>query len=107
MARPGKAVILYRYIHTYKAPGQRSQYSDWLRAGRPRGRGSSTGRVKNFVHVVQDGYGVHPTSYSMVTGALSPGVKRPGHEVDHSPTASVEVKNVSIYTSTPPYAFMV
>jgi hypothetical protein len=26
---------------------QRSRYSDWLRAGRPRGRGSSPGKVKN------------------------------------------------------------
>jgi hypothetical protein len=26
----------------------RSRYSDWLRAGRPRGRSSSPGRVKNF-----------------------------------------------------------
>jgi hypothetical protein len=25
-----------------------SRYSDWLRAGRPRGRSSSPGRVKNF-----------------------------------------------------------
>jgi hypothetical protein len=34
-------------------------------------------------------------------GALSPGVKRPGGEADHStPT------NAEFYTSTPPYAFM-
>jgi hypothetical protein len=37
--------------------------------------------------------------------ALSPGVKRPGREADHSPT-NAEVKNMWIYTSTPPYAFM-
>jgi hypothetical protein len=35
------------------------------------------------------------------SGALSPGVKRPGHEVDHSPPTSAEVKKVWIYTSTP------
>jgi hypothetical protein len=29
-------------------PGQRSRYSDWLRAGRPRGRSSSPGSVKIF-----------------------------------------------------------
>jgi hypothetical protein len=39
-------------------------------------------------------------------GALSPGVKRPGREADHSPPASAEVKKMWIYTSTPPYAFM-
>jgi hypothetical protein len=39
-------------------------------------------------------------------GALSPGVKRPRREADHSPPASVEVKKMWIYTS-PPYAFMV
>jgi hypothetical protein len=44
---------------------ERSRYSDWLRAGRPRGRSSSAGNVKNFslLHVVQTGSGVHPTSY--------------------------------------------
>jgi hypothetical protein len=33
--------------------------------------------------------------------ALSPGVKRPGREVDHSPLTSTEVKKMWIYTSTP------
>jgi hypothetical protein len=42
----------------------------------------------------------------VVPGALSPGVKRPGREVDHSPPASAEVKKMWTYTSTPPYAFM-
>jgi hypothetical protein len=32
----------------FSEPGQRSRYGDWLRAGRPRGRGSNPGRVKNF-----------------------------------------------------------
>jgi hypothetical protein len=41
-----------------------------------------------------------------VPGALSPGVKRPGHEADHSPPTSAEVKKMWIYTSTPTYAFM-
>jgi hypothetical protein len=39
-------------------------------------------------------------------GFFPPGVKRPGREADHSPPASVEVKKIWIYTSTPPYAFM-
>jgi hypothetical protein len=41
-----------------------------------------------------------------VREALSAGVKRPGREADNSPPASAEVKNMWIYTSTPPYAFM-
>jgi hypothetical protein len=40
-------------------------------------------------------------------GVLSPGVKRPGREADHSPPASAEVKKMWIYISTPPYTFMV
>jgi hypothetical protein len=41
-----------------------------------------------------------------VPGALSPGVKRPGREADHSPPASAVVKKMGIYISTSPYAFM-
>jgi hypothetical protein len=39
-------------------------------------------------------------------GAISPGLKRPGGEADHSPPTSAKVKKMWIYTSTPPYAFM-
>jgi hypothetical protein len=37
-----------------------------------------------------------------VPGALSLEVKRPGHEADHSPPSSAEVKNAWSYISTPP-----
>jgi hypothetical protein len=37
---------------------------------------------------------------------LSAGVTRPGREGDQSPPTSAEVKQMRIYTSTPPYAFM-
>jgi hypothetical protein len=30
-------------------PGWRSRYSDWIQAGRPRGRSSSPARMKNFL----------------------------------------------------------
>jgi hypothetical protein len=40
-------------------------------------------------------------------GALFPGVKRPGREADHSPPTSAEVKKTWVYTSTPPYVYMV
>jgi hypothetical protein len=36
-----------------------------------------------------------------VQAVLSPGVKQLGHEADHSPPSSAEVKNVWGYTSTP------
>jgi hypothetical protein len=39
-------------------------------------------------------------------GALSPGVKWPVREADHSTPTSAEVKKMWIYTFTPLYAFM-
>jgi hypothetical protein len=41
-----------------------------------------------------------------VPGDLYPVVKQQGREADHSSPASVEVKKMLIYTSTPPYDFM-
>jgi hypothetical protein len=41
-----------------------------------------------------------------VAGALSLGVKQLGHEADHSPPSSAEVKNEWCYTSTPQYTYM-
>jgi hypothetical protein len=35
--------------YTNEEPGELSRYSDWLRAGRPKGRSSSPGRSKNFL----------------------------------------------------------
>jgi hypothetical protein len=43
----------------------------------------------------------------MNVGALSPRANRPGREADKSSSASAGVKNAWIYTSTPPYIFMV
>jgi hypothetical protein len=37
---------------------------------------------------------------------LLSGIKRKGHESDHSPPTSAEIKNMWIYTSPPPYVFM-
>jgi hypothetical protein len=42
----------------------------------------------------------------MDTGGSFLGGKAVGHETDHSPPASAEVKKMWICTSTPPYAFM-
>jgi hypothetical protein len=48
--------------------GWLSRYSDWLLAGRLRGRSSSPVRVKSFLHVVQIGSGAQPDSYVMGWG---------------------------------------
>jgi hypothetical protein len=43
---------------------------------------------------VQTGSGAHPPSYPMGTGGSFPGGKvLPGHDADHSPSSSAEVKN--------------
>jgi hypothetical protein len=65
-------------------------------------------RVRHFSlrHRVQTDSGTLPTSYPMCTNVLSPEVRRPGHETDHSPPCSAEVKNVWSYTYTPSYVFM-
>jgi hypothetical protein len=47
-----------------------------------------------LLHVVQTGSGAHPASYPVGDGGFSPGVKRPEHEADHLPPASVEVKKM-------------
>jgi hypothetical protein len=52
------------------------------------------------------------TSSRPVLGPTEPsiqwvtGVKRSGREAYHSPRASAEIKEMWIYTSTPPYAFV-
>jgi hypothetical protein len=58
-------------------------------------------------HVVQTGSGAHPASSPVGTGVSFRGVKWPGLQADHSPPTSAEIKNTWIYTSTPPYIFMV
>jgi hypothetical protein len=67
------------------------------------------GRLKNFLFSMTYRPTLGPTQppIQWVPDALFPRVKRQGREADHSPPASVEVKKMWIYTSTPPYAFMV
>jgi hypothetical protein len=98
----------YYYNYYYKEPGERSQYSDWVRAGRQRGRSSSPRRAKNFLFSTLSRPALGPTQppVQWVLGALFPGVKQPGREADQSPLNSAEVKKMWIYTSTPPYALM-
>jgi hypothetical protein len=46
-----------------------------------------------LLYEVQTGSGAHPASYPMGTRSSIPGGKRPGHEANHSPPSSTEVKN--------------
>jgi hypothetical protein len=81
--------------------------SDWLRAGRPKGWSSSTGRVKNFLFSTSSRPAlgsIQPIQW--VPGSLSAGVKRPRRETDNSLPTSAEVKKMWNYTSTLPYMFM-
>jgi hypothetical protein len=56
------------------------RYSDWLQAGRPRGRSSESRKGRDFfpLHVVQTGSGAHPPSYPMGTGGFFPECKAAG-----------------------------
>jgi hypothetical protein len=69
---------------------------DRLRAGQPRGRNSSPGRVKNFLFSTSSKtvLGSNQPHNQWVPGVLSPGVRGQGREADHSPPASVKVKKV-------------
>jgi hypothetical protein len=73
-----------------------------------RGQSSSPNRVKNFLFSTSSRPVLGPTQppFQWVLRALSPWVKRPGHETDHSSPTSAEVKKIWIYTSTPSYVFM-
>jgi hypothetical protein len=70
----------------HKEPGWRSRYSDWVRAWRLRGRSSSPGWVNNFLFSKSSRPALGSTEppIQWVLGALSPGVKRPGREADHT-----------------------
>ena len=81
---------------SYCAVGRDGRYNDWLRAGRsedriPTGTGFSAP--------------VRTASYSMGTGSLSRGVKRPCRVVDHPSLSSAEVKErveLNIYSPSGP-----
>jgi hypothetical protein len=71
------------------------------------GPSSGPGWVKNFLFSKSSRpvLGSTQPPIQWVPGALSPKVKRPGREADHSPPTSAEIKKMWIYTSTPAYAF--
>jgi hypothetical protein len=76
-------------------PGWLSRYSDWLWAGRTRGRSSSPGKVKIFLFSSSSSPALRFTQLPIL---WVPGVRQPRPEADHSPPASAEVKeNVDLY----------
>jgi hypothetical protein len=81
--------------------------SDWLRAGRPRGRSSSPDRLKNFLFSMtsRPALGSTQPPIQWVPGALSSGVKRPGVKLT-THLQLVPGQEWRSYTSTPSYAFM-
>jgi hypothetical protein len=47
-------------------------------------------------------FGSHPVSFHWAPAPLSPAMKRPGHETDHSSLSGSEFNNAWSYISTPP-----
>jgi hypothetical protein len=73
--------------------------TDWTAVDR-----SSTGAEDFSSNLcVQTGSGAHPASCTMGTGGSFPGGKaRPGHDADHSPPSSAEVKKEQELYRLPP-----
>jgi hypothetical protein len=58
-------------------------------------------RDLSLLHSVQTASGIHPASYLMVTGDLSPRVMQPGREADYWTPLSAEFKNGGFILSLP------
>jgi hypothetical protein len=67
-------------------------------------RGSNHGRCKFFLFFTKSRLWLGPNQppTQCVTRGLSPEVKRPGHEADHSLSSGAEVKNGGAITPSPP-----
>ena len=79
--------------------GQRSRYSDWLRAGRS--GGSNPGGGRDFPQLFRPALRTTQPPVQLVPG-LSRGKQRPGRDADPSPPSSAVVMEGQSYTSTPP-----
>jgi hypothetical protein len=63
------------------------------RQWRTRGLVPVGARGYSFLQCVKTGSGAHTASYPMVPRALSPGLRRPGLEVEHSLLSNAKVNN--------------
>jgi hypothetical protein len=91
-------LILFYSICLLVGRGSSVGIATRLRAGRS---GDRIPVGVRFSAPVQTGPGAHPASYTMGTGSLFPGVKRPGCVVDHLPSSSARVKErVELYLYT-------
>jgi hypothetical protein len=70
------------------------------------GKGRPTRKGDNLTSICEP-IGAHPGLYPMGIVGSFPNGKAAGAWSWHSPLTSAEVKKIGIYTSTPPYAFMV
>jgi hypothetical protein len=97
-----------KYLNYLRNWGSVVGYSDWLWAGRQRGRSSCPARIKNFLLSTSSrpALGLMQSPIQWVPGSLSPRVKRSGREVDHSSPISAMAKKIWICTSNHPYALM-
>jgi hypothetical protein len=100
---------LYAFEVGLQEPQYCSQYSNWLWAGRMRGGSLSSCIVKNLHFSISSKQALGPTQPAIpwVQMFLSPGVKWPGHEGDHSPPTTAHVKKMWIYASAPPNVLVV
>jgi hypothetical protein len=71
-------------------------------------QGLSPSKGKNFLSTMSSSLVLGPTQPpdQRVSGALSPRVKWPGQESDHTSLTNAEVKKTWSCTYTPPYTFI-
>jgi hypothetical protein len=86
-------------------PNYINRYSDGLRASRP---GFDCRRGKIFLFSIASRMALRPTKPPIrrVPGEISPGIKWPGREADHSPPSTANVKNDGVIPPLP-HVFMV
>jgi hypothetical protein len=104
------ASLLWEYHEdrrSFQDQTQPSQIEVKTQAGRPGFNSRHWLRIFSLHRRFQSDSGAHPDSHPMGTGVISPEVKLPRREADHSPPSSEGVKNTCSYTSTPQYVFMV
>ena len=94
---------IMKYMHSYSIAwaGQRSRYSDWLRAGRS---GDQILVGRDFPHLTRPTLGPTQPPVQSVPG-LSGGKERPWHDADPSPPSSaVGHERVELYLYYPLWA---